>query len=60
MVVHLNAESEKSMLTQSGKNTTGKIHLSEPNKLQLVSENGLNDISQNVLVNGTLTTKLTE
>merc|ERR1712227_608930 len=60
MVVHLNEESEKLMLTQSGTDTTVKIHQLEPNKSQLVSENGLKDISQNVQVKETTTTKSTE
>ena len=60
MVVHLKEESEKLMLIQSGKDTTVKIHPSEPNKLQLVSENGLKDISQNAPVNETSTTRSTE
>ena len=59
-VVHPNEESEKLMLTQSGTDMTVKIHLSVPNKLQLVSENGPKDISQNVLVNETTTTRSTE
>merc|ERR1711937_945268 len=60
MVVHLNEESEKLMLTQSGKDMTVKIHQLEPNKSQLVSENGLKDISQNVQVKRTSITKSTE
>merc|ERR1712176_1305119 len=60
MVVHLNEESEKSMLTQSGTDMTVKIHQLEPNKSQLVSENGLKDTSQNAQVKRITTTKLTE
>merc|ERR1712227_340440 len=60
MVVHLNEESEKSTLTQSGIDTTVKIHQLEPSKSQLVSENGLKDISQNAQVKRTITTKSTE
>ena len=53
MVVHLKEESEKSMLTQSGIDTTVKIHQLEPSKSPLVSENGLKDISQNAQVKET-------
>merc|ERR1712045_746143 len=60
MVVHLKEESEKSMLTQSGIDTTVKIHQLEPNKSPLVSENGPKDISQNAQVKRTITTKSTE
>merc|ERR1712050_44088 len=60
MVVHLKEESEKSMLTQSGIDMTVKIHQLEPSKSQLVSENGLKDISQNAQAKETTIIKLTE
>merc|ERR1711917_202793 len=60
MVVHLKEESEKSMLTQSGTDLTVKIHPLALHKSQLVSENGLKDISHNALVKETTTSKSTE
>ena len=60
MEVHLKEESEKLMLIQSGKDMTAKIQLLVQNKLQLDSENGLKDISQNAQVKRISIIKSTE
>merc|ERR1712113_1198645 len=60
MVVHLTEESEKLMLMLFGIDMIVKIHQLVPNKLQLVSENGLKDIFLNALVKETTIIKLTE